>query len=819
MTNKRAVYLLEYMKISLSWLKRYIDISVDTQALGDVFVQLGFEIESEECVGYCGQGPLVVGRVLEKIHHPQSDHLSICQVEVGQEKPLQIVCGASNFKVNDFVPVALEGARLNGVELKKTQMRGVESCGMMCSASELGLEKESSGLYILNDLNPKIGTNLQDLFANTTDTIFDLSITSNRGDCLSYIGIARELSAYFNLPLKPFASLENLPASNGEVSVHVSSDACDFYSGCVVRNVHVGSSPEWLVHALSSAGLRSVNNVVDLTNFILLEQGQPLHAFDLDQIHGNDLYIRQANSNEALKTLDGVDRVLSENQLVIADDEQCLAIAGIMGGKDSEITDRTQNIFIECAHFSVDSIRKSTHELNLSSDSSYRFERHVCKAQASCALKRILWLLKELDPQVQIADYVSVGSDVLPQRFIDCSLDKVERLLGFHVEQSAFVDTLQRLGFKAATLEPRVIRFEVPSYRFDVQGVEDCIEEFLRFSKLNELESRAPEGKACYIPTDACHTLRMRHAQFLSAHGFFECYTDSLQDKSVYAGVVESHDLEPLLLPNPLSQEHACLRTSLLPGLLEVLKNNRNYGNHQFERLFESGRIFKVHKNGSVEELFATAFIVCPSKVKTWDSRQDTTYYDIQSWVRSLLTSIGMSENVVQTADKNVSSFWQKDYSGHIGNWEQRGFEAHLGCINIQFSKHWFKDSLVWGAECVWMPERLRIKDKKIYTPFNDWPTIRKDLSLILPQNVLAETVRQNIEKSCRKWIKNPIQLRDVSIFDYFVDASKQASIAVSITFGSNVGNLTDENVQKVFEQIIEHLEKQFSYSIRKKVL
>ncbi|MDR0647494.1 MAG: phenylalanine--tRNA ligase subunit beta [Puniceicoccales bacterium] len=806
------------MKVALNTLKRYIHFKQSPIELCEILTRLGFEVENIETIGYCGKGDLVVGRVLKKEKHPNADRLSVCEVDVGRDGLLQIVCGATNFKEGDVVPVALPGAQLGETILQKTRIRGIESCGMMCSANELGLGKESAGLYILNELNTNVGEPLAKLFADQSDTVIDLSITSNRGDCLSYLGIARELSAALDLPVIYPECLLDLPPVKS-ISVELNSDACDYYAGCLLKNVHVGPSPDWLKNALQSVGLRSVNNVVDVTNFVLLERGQPLHAFDWDLIHGDRICVRGARVGECMRTLDGITRSLPEGTLLIADRDKPLAIAGIMGGKESEIKATTMTVFLESAHFQADSIRMSSRKLDLGSDSAYRFERHVDKTHAREALCRAVQLLLSMDDNIVCEQCVFAGSDTVPLRKVKFEFPQVEKLLGFHVDSKFFVDTLKKLGFEVVPCGDEHWEVTIPAHRADVSQVVDLIEEFLRLFGTDSIPSKIPEGPACCLNTSSVHLLKKKHAQLLSAHGFLECYTDSLQPASLYENLMSAEALKALQVFNPLSAEHACLRSSLIPGLLHTLCDNRHHGN-DVERLFESGRIFRIQKDGQLCELFASAFVVCPAEVKRWKEIPPFDFYDAQALVRSMMVACG-GTHMVQRATKQVEALWQKDYAGSVGAWEGLGFEANFGYVNLNFTRRWFKESVVLAGECCWIPDKLNIKDHKSFQVYSEYPAVRKDLALLVDTGTLAETVRQNIENSVRKIMQAPMQLKCVSIFDVFCDAvnGEKKSLAFSLAFDSNVGTLTDEQVNDVFEKLQARLEEDCTYQIRKQVV
>lgn len=875
------------MKFSLTALQSYVTLPSNHEEVVEALVRLGFEVEGIETCGYCGSGSLVVGQVKEKVPHPNSDHLSVCKVAVGQKEPLQIVCGAQNFQVGDLVPVALEGARLKDVVIKKTVLRGVESYGMMCSADELGLSTaRAKGLLILNDRNPAIGTPLDALFGHQKEVILDVSIPSNRGDCLSYVGFARELCAIFGGTVTEMPCLGKRPANEcavanvldkkslqkaqdtaqkGLVSKEVlgadaekakapsgcstaestfgdskdfwkasdalaylrsqpnptkpllslETDACDYFSGCWLENIMVQPSPEPIQAFLQASGLRPINNVVDVTNVVLLEQGQPLHAFDGDRLQGT-LHIRAAQPSEVLQTLEGRTYALPEGATVVADDGGVQSVAGVMGGKHSGISEKTQCIFLECAHFEPGSIRRISQKMGLSSDSSYRFERGVDRTRVPVAYMRALALLRETNPQMTIKFFTEVGSCETVLRTITVHLETIKRLLGFSITESSMTDVFQKLHFNARVLQKGVWEVTVPSWREDMTQEVDFAEEWIRLNGTEAIPTSVPSGIACGLPDAPEAILRIRHAEILSQAGFYESYTDSLQPSAWYEGVLPEKSLSALCLEKPLSEEHACLRFSLIPGLVQALSDNRNHGNST-ERLFETGHIFKVHQNGELCECFATALVISPSNQRTWMPYPPFDFYQAQTWVQSLIAAGGVLPSSVYSATKAEIPLWQAHYSGKIGCWEQRGFEVDMGYLDLSFTQRWFKKEVVFAAECFWLPERIRTDLHKTFQSYPETPTITKDIALWVPKEALCETVRQLLMKGVKKLVKHPMYVRDVRLFDVFPEKDRK-SFAFSIVFGSVAETLTDAQVQPLFDALQAQIEQAGVCQIRKLV-
>ena len=610
-----------------------------------------------------------------------------------------------------------------------------------------------------------------------------------------------------NLSADPHAFLHAQPKPSKPFVV-VETPLCDYYSGCFIENIAIRPSPEGVQKFLKSSGIRPINNVVDVTNFVLLEQGQPLHAFDADRIKGS-LCVRTAREGERLKTLDGIERTFPSEAVVVADEEKVLSLAGIMGGEESGISDRTSKIFIECAHFDV------SQKTNLSSDSSYRFERFVDKTRAPSALVRAIELLRETCPNLKITFFTESGSCAVLTRTVRVRLEKIRCLLGFEVEEKTFCDALEALGFRLKTVESGVWEVAVPSFRPDVTLEADFAEEFIRFFGTDRIPSNVPGGIACELTDAPEHVLRLKHAEILSNAGFYDCYTDSLSPRAWYDDFLPKEQVSALTLEKPLSEEHACLRFSLIPGLLNALSENRNRGNRT-ERLFETGRIFKVNAQRQLCECFATAFVVCPLRERTWKACEDFDFYRTQALIKSLIAAGGQMPSAVLSTEKEVSSLWQDGYGGTVGRWEQRGFEANLGYLNLNFTQRWFKEEAVLAAECFWLPERIRIPSSKSFQPYAETPTVTKDLALWVPKETVCETVRQTLMKSLKKLTKHPVEVRDVRVFDVFEDVKNdRKSFAFTLTFGASTGTLKDDQVRPIFEGLQQQIEKQGAYRVR----
>ena len=552
------------MKVSLSWLSTHIDLSAYTTAqLTDLLTFAGVEVEGIEEKGVTSD-KVVVAQIKEFVQHPNADKLSVCQVDDGSGSLRQIVCGAKNFKVDDKVPLALPGAILPGnFEIKEGKLRGVVSGGMMCSGKELGIGEDTGGLLILNPASP-VGTPFNQLFK--PDVMFDLEITPNRSDLLSHLGLARELAALTGLPLKSqrdhATPATQLVASDIKIEA---SDACPFYSARLINGVKVGPSPDWLKARLESIGLRPINNIVDITNYVLMEMGQPLHAFDLAKLKGG-IVIRKATEGEKMIALDGAEYTLDINDLVIADNARAMAIAGVMGGEDTGVTETTTDVLLESAYFQPSGIRRTSRKLGLSSDSSYRFERGVDPQQVHGASELATKLILELAGGK--ADETTQHVGVAPKlaSVVVFNEAKTRSLLGIpDLSDSEMHDILGKFGL-TKTREG----WQVPTYRLDLQRSVDLAEEIARVVGLDRVPSKQIAAFATSDAADKSYDFAMQLRHALVHRGFNEAQTLRLISNEQLTDSLGVIDLTKWTVPvkNPLSEDHTTLRPSIVPGLI-----------------------------------------------------------------------------------------------------------------------------------------------------------------------------------------------------------------------------------------------------------
>lgn len=640
------------MRVSLNWLSDHLDLARhSTQQLADLLTFAGIEVEGIETRGVRSE-KIVVAQVSSFEPHPNADRLRLCQVDDGSGQPRQIVCGAKNFVAGDKVPLALPGAVMPGnFEIKESKLRGVLSQGMMCSGRELGLSQDHEGLLILDPATP-VGRALHEVV--DTDTIFELEITPNRPDCLSHLGVARELSALAGLALKdgnPAKQVGTQQAATAQEIQVSAPDRCPFYTLRKIDGVRVGPSPEWLQKKLQSIGLRPINNVVDITNFVLMELGQPLHAFDTAKVTGG-LQIRLAAEGEKFAALDGKDYALLPTDLVIADSTQALALAGVMGGASSGVSDSTTSILLESAYFTPTHVRSTSRRLGLMSDSSYRFERGVdpqgVLPASELATRLILEICKEGGhpaPQHQTSKD-QTGQDALPPCLtagaapqltgeITLDIDRANTLLGSNLSSGEISQLLSRLGMQA-----KGNNFIVPSYRADLQRPVDLMEEIARVHGIQNIPGTRTAWFADESPADLAYDFLHARKVALVGLGFHEAQTIKLISAGQLAQALGTNlgPQPPVPLKNPLSDDHTQMRPSLVPGLLASAAHNFRQGTNTL-RLFEAGTVFTQGKRSEPDEKVNLALLLSgPVQEPTWadPTVRPADLYDLRAAISTL---------------------------------------------------------------------------------------------------------------------------------------------------------------------------------------
>lgn len=790
------------MKFSLNWLSDHLDLGdLSVSELDDLLTFAGIEVEGIEVRGVAIEH-LVVAQVVSSEKHPDADKLSVCQVDAGGEAPVQIVCGAKNYQVGDRIPLAQPGCELpGGFKIKPCKMRGVESHGMMCSASELGLAAESDGLLIL-DTDAAPGTPFSEVV--TPDTLFDVEITPNRPDLLSHLGLARELAALSGRKLKGAAAHHSDgdhtdPAPPEAIEIQ-SPEACAFYSGHFIRSLKVEASPDWLREKLEAVGLRPINNVVDITNYVLHETGQPLHAFDLAKLQGG-IQVRPAADGETLTALDGETYELNSSDLVIADGERAQAIAGVMGGEDSGVTELTTDILLEAAHFAASGIRQTARRLNLSTDSSYRFERGVDPLQTLGASALAVKLICELTGGK--ADVKALLAGEVPQAPSPVTFDHqaCHRLLGHDIGDEKIDTILTSLG-----LQREGASWSIPSWRLDLTRQVDLIEEVTRVYGLDNIPARTCGTYASASKEDRAYAANRSLRDQLVHLGFCEAQTVKLIAESQLAddpANARKGGLAPIRIKNPISDDYVFLRPSLIPALLGVAAHNANMGNRDLS-LFELGTVFSATPKGQEIEQSSLGLVVTGAREpRSWKAPQPEAkdFFDLRGIIEALCPGQEVQINPI-----TPQAGTQLALAAEIRIGKSKA--GICGQLAPARARELGLEAPVLLAEFNTLSLANARDNSRQYAELPRFPASSRDIAMEAPSdlpNSEIEAVFSKIDEAL---------LESFSLFDVFSDpsgeklAADKKSLAYSVTYRHPDRTLEQAEVDQAHEKILEILKK-----------
>lgn len=830
------------MNISYKWLKRYIDFDMTAKELAAALTSLGLECDHVEEVESIRGGlrGLVIGKVLTCEAHPDSDHLHITTVDVGAAEPLQIVCGAPNVAAGQTVVVATIGCHLydgdKELVIKKSKMRGVESFGMICAEDEIGLGASHDGIMVLED-GVAPGTPAAEYFNVESDYMLEVELTPNRVDGASHYGVARDLKAYLArhayVPGEETAIPElRLPAEadfapdtdKGATPVEViDRQGCPRYSGVTVRGVKVAESPEWLRNLLTAVGQRPINNIVDITNFVLLGLGQPLHCFDLSKVAGGKIVVRTCPEGTKFTTLDGVEHTLSEADMMICDAEKPMCIAGVFGGLDSGVTDSTTDVFIESAYFNPTRVRRTARRHGLSTDASFRYERGTDPNITVFAARLAATLIKELAGGEICGDIVDVYPEHIEKARVSLSLDYTERLIGKKIPTE-----LIRLILKALeiTILPEstdeTLELEIPTYRVDVYRPCDVVEEILRVYGYNNVEftSEMHANLSQKGMTDFSYDMQNLISEQLTAIGYNEIMNNSLTAASYYSdeeGTFKASECVKVL--NPLSQDLSLMRGTLLYGGLESLSHNINRRISDL-RLYEFGNVYHLNPSKEItpekplapfsEEMQLGMWLSGRTSRESWNTKPgELDVFELKSNVEAIFRRLGIAEGMLQTAQGSDDIFSVRlDISTRSGK-----LLCRLGAIRNSVLKRFEIEQPVAFAAISWKPlMELAAKTEVTFKPLPKAHPVKRDLALLLDASVPFSKVEETIRRSERKL------LRDVVLFDVYegkgVPEGKK-SYAVTMTLQDDEKTLVDKQIDAVMKKIITNLEKNLGASLR----
>lgn len=809
------------MKFTLTWLNQFVSTENWTPVqIADQLTMRGLEVDSITPL-HSELEQIITARVLDVAKHPDADKLTLCTVDGGKEK-LRIVCGAPNVRAGMVTALACSGVQLpDGTKIKKSKVRGVVSEGMLCSARELGLSTDHAGIMELDE-NLACGISLLDAL-KLRDTVIEVDLTPNRADCASVRGIAREVSSFTNMPLQ---ALVPLPAPmRGQVDFDViieARDLCPRYAARKLHGVRIGPSPLWMQQRLNAVGMRPINNIVDITNYVMLESGQPLHAFDFTTIKGQKIIVRRPMASETeIVTLDGNTRKLDADTLLICDSERPVALAGVMGGLETEITENTSTILLESACFDPVSVRKTARRLGIPSEASYRFERGVDPNLADLALQRAVDLMVTYAGATPDAD----GQDVYPDKKealqLKLRVDRTSALLGVELDAEALARHLQGIECATQILNDNILQVAVPTFRMDIAREIDLVEEVARLIGYDAIPVTQPVIQMDYPERNHLRDLRQKVAEVMCAQGFFEAINYSFGTEKHFDWCeLRNDDLRRKVtrLVNPISEEQNIMRAMLLPGLLDNIRHNLSFQQYDI-RLFETGKVFRQIEAGQLpEETYQICGVLSgqryPQAESLYFSSAKTDFFDLKGTVSNLLTALRrQGEGKISFALPNPEEI--ESYAEPVSTLVLKIGTHTIGTLaavhpkvlknfNIKQGVFFFEINLqqILGVEQI----------TKKFIPLPKYPSVTRDISLVVPAAIPAGELLQTVYSFDQKHFES------AEIFDIYTSKSLPSgykSVALSVTYRSSSGTLDDRTVEKIHGKIVQALMANFNARYR----
>ena len=806
------------MKASLEWLQEYSDIDVNCLELGDILTMTGSKVEEVIQTGTDIKN-VVVGKILEIEKHPDADKLVITKVDVGNEV-IQIVTGANNIKVNDIIPVAKDGAELpNGVKIKTGKLRGVESCGMMCSLGELNLsindypEQIEDGIMILGEKYEKdLGKDIVEVL-DLKEEIIDFEITPNRPDCLSIEGLGRETAASLNKPFKnPRKNIDELQVPDKKeiegLKVDITApDLCYRYIARVVKNVKVGPSPDWMKKRLKACGMRSINNIVDITNYVMLEMGQPMHAFDINSISEKHITVRRAENGEKITTLDETERVLDEKDLVIADEEKAVAIAGVMGGLNSEIEKDTQTVVFESAMFYGGNIRKTAKKVGLRTESSARYEKGLSTENTLRAINRAVELVKLLGAGEVVEGKIDVYPTKQKINKIKLDVDKINTLLGTNISKQEMIDILEKVDIKVEN--DMAI---APYFRMDLEFVADIAEEVARFYGYDKLETTLVRAGTTIGVRTKEQKIENKIQEILVTNGLSEIYTYGfLSEKDLEKSKIKKELIDnAITIINPLGDEFKLMRPTTIPSMMQILAGNNNKKN-QNVKLFDISRNYK-----NIDNQVEKGEVPLQENILTIGMYgEDVDFYTLKGLVENILEVVNINRYDIEREITNESY-----HPGRCANLKV-GIDtiATFGEVHPEVLMNYEINKRVYLAEINITKIVKYSKANKKYTEVPKFPAAERDIAVIVDEGVQVGDIEKAITKKCKKLLKGQKGLEELKLFDIYRDeriGENKKSVAYSLIFRDKTKSLSDDEINPVMEEITKELEEKFGAELRK---
>ena len=785
------------MKILKSWLADWIDVSsIDNDELSEALESLGFEIENIKQIKP-NYKDIVVGKVLEIYQHPNADKVRVTKVDVGSSI-YEIVCGAWNFDVNAIVPVALPKSYIkDNFLIDKRDIRGVESNGMICSATELDLWDDHAGILLLDE-DSKIGSNFSDTYAST-DIIWEIGVTPNRGDCMSHLGVARELSNYFDTPLiertfKDQSSIKNILTTN---SGH--TELCASYNSVEIENVQIQESSLLLRTRLSAIDVRVINNVVDYTNYVLHDIGQPLHAFDRDKLFGT-ISVRLAKEGEEILTLDNQQRKLDSSSLLITDDDKPVALAGVMGGLETEVTDETKNLLIESAYFDKVSIMNTSRKLNLISDASIRFERGIDRSIQNKGLERFVELFED-DQEILYSSIQEDRSNIYQSENITLNKEEIKNLLGQDLKEDFIIKTLTNLQIPFEIKDSEIV-FKQPSWRYDLERSVDLIEELAKHYGFNNFDSSLPIGNNLNN-YGSYWDVRSYMLSKLTFFNYFETQTLSFVEDN--SNKLFTPEKESVKVINPIDQTNQFLRTNLIHSLINVYKNNliKNDESHAY---FEINNVYSLNRNKEYQEIPEQIYslgILLPSRIKNNDFRNKTTNIDIYYLVNTLNALLpGFTHEPIERPGMHANYSYSLIFNNKI--------VGYFGQLSYKLMDKYELKNPIYIAQLNLENISLNQIQNNNYTPLSQYPFLKFDLSFNVPSDFISIELIDEI-KNILSENENKISIFD----DFYKDDSR--NLGVRIETRSYQGTISEEESSELLEEIVNILEKKFKITLNRR--
>lgn len=809
------------MKISYKWLKEYIDINLDVEKVSEILTDTGLEVEGLQEVESIKGGlkGVVVGEVMTCEPHPNADRLKKTTVNIGKEDLLSIVCGAPNVAAGQKVLVATVGTIIYGdddqFEIKKSKIRGELSQGMICAEDELNLGGSHDGILVL-DQNAKVGTPAAEYCNVESDFVFEIGLTPNRTDAMCHYGVARDLRAALLRLGEEKVSLE-LPSIQGfkvshqDLPISITAEdeeACPRYSGVSISGVKVMPSPDWLQNRLKAIGLNPINNIVDITNYVLHETGHPMHAFDADKIEGNSIVVKKLASGTKFTTLDEKERVLDEKDLMICDAEKGLVIAGIMGGLGSGVSENTTNIFLESAYFNPVSVRKTAKRHGLNTDSSFRYERGVDPNMGIYALKRASLLVQELAGGEVSMDILDIYPNAIEPMEVQLNLDRMNKLIGQEIEEKIVISILESLDIKLVSKSDRFLLVSVPTYRADVQREADLIEEVLRIYGFNAIEfGNKMQISVAQTDNKSEAHYRERISSALSGRGFAEIMNNSL-GKPIYFDGNGYDDAQSIKMLNPLSKDLEAMRQNLLFGGLEVLSYNINRQRSDI-KMYEFGKTYSINSDRYSESSRLGIWITGLENPESWinGNKNLSNFFSLKAEAIHILNGLGF--NQIQEQVPEVHAL----FSNGLNLLVNKKVIVQLGQVSKSILEKMDIKQDVYYADFDW--KYISGKAKKLKVQFKEipkFPEVRRDLALLVDENINYSQIHEIASKAERKLLSN------INLFDVYEGKNLPAgkkSYAVSFKFRDESKTLNDKEVDKMMSKIISSLQHQIQAELR----